>query len=32
MAVWQTRDVPGLAISTSLNAAIEETRFGVFRM
>ena len=28
----QTRDVLGLAISASLNAAVEETRFGVFRM
>jgi 3-methylcrotonyl-CoA carboxylase beta subunit len=28
----QTRQVLGLAISASLNAAIEETRFGVFRM
>jgi 3-methylcrotonyl-CoA carboxylase beta subunit len=28
----QTRDVLGLCISASLNAAIEETRFGVFRM
>jgi 3-methylcrotonyl-CoA carboxylase beta subunit len=28
----QTRDVLGLAISASLNAPIEETRFGVFRM
>ncbi|MDQ6619482.1 MAG: methylcrotonoyl-CoA carboxylase [Pseudomonadota bacterium] len=27
-----TRDVLGLAISASLNAPIEETRFGVFRM
>jgi 3-methylcrotonyl-CoA carboxylase beta subunit len=28
----QTRDTLGLAISASLNAAIEPTRFGVFRM
>ncbi len=28
----QTRDVLGLAISASLNAPIEDTRFGVFRM
>jgi 3-methylcrotonyl-CoA carboxylase beta subunit len=28
----QTRQVLGLAISASLNRAIEETRFGVFRM
>ena len=28
----QTRDVLGLAISASLNAPIEEARFGVFRM
>ena len=28
----QTRDVLGLAISAALNAPIEETRFGVFRM
>ena len=28
----QTRDVLGLAISASLNAPIEATRFGVFRM
>jgi 3-methylcrotonyl-CoA carboxylase beta subunit len=28
----QTRDVLGLAISASLNAPIQETRFGVFRM
>ncbi|HLV16250.1 MAG TPA: carboxyl transferase domain-containing protein, partial [Pseudomonas sp.] len=28
----QTRDVLGLAISASLNAAVEETGFGVFRM
>jgi 3-methylcrotonyl-CoA carboxylase beta subunit len=28
----QTRDVLGLAISASLNAAVGETRFGVFRM
>ncbi|MHB0819569.1 carboxyl transferase domain-containing protein [Stutzerimonas stutzeri] len=28
----QTRDVLGLAISASLNAPIEPTRFGVFRM
>ena len=28
----QTRDVLGLCISASLNAPIEETRFGVFRM
>jgi len=28
----QTRQVLGLAISASLNKAIEETRFGVFRM
>jgi len=28
----QTRDVLGLAISASLNAPIETTRFGVFRM
>ncbi len=27
-----TRDVLGLAMSASLNAAVEETRFGVFRM
>ena len=27
-----TRDVLGLSISASLNAAIRETRFGVFRM
>ena len=27
-----TRDVLGLAMSASLNAPIEETRFGVFRM
>jgi len=28
----QTRDVLGLAISASLNAPIEETKFGLFRM
>jgi len=28
----QTRDVLGLGLSASLNAALEETRFGVFRM
>ena len=28
----QTRDVLGLALSASLNASIEPTRFGVFRM
>jgi 3-methylcrotonyl-CoA carboxylase beta subunit len=28
----ETRDVLGLAISASLNAPIEKTRFGVFRM
>ncbi len=28
----QTRDVLGLCLSASLNAPIEETRFGVFRM
>ncbi|MGH8719639.1 MAG: carboxyl transferase domain-containing protein, partial [Burkholderiales bacterium] len=28
----QTRDVLGLSISAALNAPIEETRFGVFRM
>ncbi|MDP2226949.1 MAG: carboxyl transferase domain-containing protein [Moraxellaceae bacterium] len=28
----KTRDVLGLAISASLNAAIPETRFGIFRM
>jgi len=28
----QTRRVLGLALSASLNAPIEETRFGVFRM
>ncbi|MBE8167925.1 MAG: methylcrotonoyl-CoA carboxylase [Shewanella sp.] len=28
----QTRDVVGLALSAALNAPIEETRFGVFRM
>ncbi|SDL68960.1 3-methylcrotonyl-CoA carboxylase beta subunit [Modicisalibacter muralis] len=28
----QTRDVLGLALSAALNAEIEETRFGVFRM
>jgi 3-methylcrotonyl-CoA carboxylase beta subunit len=28
----QTRDVLGLGLSASLNAAFEETRFGVFRM
>jgi len=28
----QTRDVLGLAISAALNAPIEATRFGVFRM
>ncbi|GGD01967.1 carboxyl transferase domain-containing protein [Halopseudomonas salina] len=28
----QTRDVLGLAISAALNAPIEQTRFGVFRM
>ena len=28
----QTRDVLGLAISASLNAPIEDARFGVFRM
>jgi 3-methylcrotonyl-CoA carboxylase beta subunit len=28
----QTRDVLGLAIATSLNAPIQNTRFGVFRM
>ena len=28
----KTRDVLGLALSASLNAPIEETRFGVFRM
>ena len=27
-----TRDVLGMAISSSLNAPIEETKFGVFRM
>ncbi len=29
---WKTRDVLGLALSSTLNAPIEETRFGVFRM
>ena len=28
----QTRDVLGLCLSASMNAAVEETRFGVFRM
>ena len=28
----QTRDVIGLALSAAMNAEIEETRFGVFRM
>jgi 3-methylcrotonyl-CoA carboxylase beta subunit len=28
----QTRDVLGLCISASLNAAVEETKFGLFRM
>jgi 3-methylcrotonyl-CoA carboxylase beta subunit len=28
----QTREILGLAISASLNAPIEPTRFGVFRM
>jgi len=28
----QTRRVLGLGLSASLNAPIEETRFGVFRM
>ena len=28
----QTRDVLGLAISASLNAPVEQTTFGVFRM
>jgi 3-methylcrotonyl-CoA carboxylase beta subunit len=28
----QTRMVVGLALAASLNAPIEETRFGVFRM
>jgi 3-methylcrotonyl-CoA carboxylase beta subunit len=28
----QTRDVLGLCISASLNAAVEATKFGVFRM
>jgi 3-methylcrotonyl-CoA carboxylase beta subunit len=28
----QTRDVLGLAISASMNAPIEQTRFGIFRM
>jgi 3-methylcrotonyl-CoA carboxylase beta subunit len=28
----QTRDVLALAISASLNAPIEQTKFGVFRM
>ena len=28
----QTRQVLGLAISASLNAPIEETKFGIFRM
>jgi len=28
----QTRDVLGLSLSATLNAAIPETRFGVFRM
>ena len=28
----QTRDVVGLALSAALNAPIEDTRFGVFRM
>ena len=27
-----TRDVVGLAIGASLNAPIEDTKFGVFRM
>jgi 3-methylcrotonyl-CoA carboxylase beta subunit len=28
----QTRDVLGLGLSASMNAPIEDTRFGVFRM
>ncbi len=28
----QTRDILGLAIATSMNAEIEETKFGIFRM
>jgi 3-methylcrotonyl-CoA carboxylase beta subunit len=28
----QTRDVLGLCLSASMNAAVEETKFGVFRM
>ena len=28
----QTRDVLGLSLSAALNAPIDETRFGVFRM
>jgi len=28
----QTRDVLGLALSASLNAPIEQSRFGIFRM
>jgi 3-methylcrotonyl-CoA carboxylase beta subunit len=28
----QTRDVLGLCLSASLNAAVEETKFGLFRM
>jgi 3-methylcrotonyl-CoA carboxylase beta subunit len=28
----QTRDVLGLGLSAAMNAPIEETRFGVFRM
>ncbi len=28
----QTRDVLGLCLSASMNAAVEETRFGIFRM
>jgi 3-methylcrotonyl-CoA carboxylase beta subunit len=28
----QTRDVLGLCLSASMNAPVEETRFGVFRM
>ena len=28
----QTRDVLGLSLAAAMNAEIEETRFGVFRM
>jgi len=28
----QTRDVLGLCLSASMNAAVEDTKFGVFRM